>query len=128
MITGGAPRSAAFLDPLLPRGLFLRLRLRRAAKRYARRLPPQLHRSYGASETYTAAQIRTAAAKQRLDGDFLVLGYAAFLDEDLFCCIVRKLSVRLSYRQARELFMQFLPTDLRSAFGSPGPPPPGFVS
>jgi hypothetical protein len=100
---------------------FRRLRMRRAAKRYARKLGPQLQRSYGTSERYTASQIRAAAAKLRLNGRFIALGYAAFLGADDYASIAPNTPIRLSYDEARELFDRFRPPALFSASSNPEP-------
>jgi hypothetical protein len=64
--------------------LIEKMQLTLAARRYARRLGPQLRRDYGGGREYTAAQIRTAAQKCRLPARHRKLGYAAFMTEDAF--------------------------------------------
>jgi hypothetical protein len=99
--------------------LFQWFRLRRAARRYATRLGPQLQRSYGASKSYTVAQIFAAMAKQRLDPHFVVLACAMFLDEETFDEFASKMPLQLPYEEARALFMRAAPRALTSASGNP---------
>lgn len=99
--------------------LFQRFQLRRAAKRYATRLGPQLQRSYGASKSYTVAQIFAAMAKQRLDPDFVVLARAMFLDEETFEGFAPKMPIHLPYEEARALYLRATPHALTSASGNP---------
>lgn len=65
-------------------GWIAKLRLRSAARRYARSLGPRLRRDYGAGVHYTPGQIRTAAAKCKLPTAYLSIGFAAFLPEVAF--------------------------------------------
>jgi len=87
--------------------LLLRLRLHHAAKRYARRLGPALTRAYGLSERYTPAQIRAAVSKQGLNPEYIALGYAAFLPEDVFASLASEMPVFLPYDGVRELLARF---------------------
>src|ERR1700743_639430 len=64
--------------------MFRSLLLRRAARRYAKRLPDVLHQGYGASEQYTPAQIAAAVRRADLPQQYIAIGYAAFLAEDAF--------------------------------------------
>jgi len=73
----------------------------RALKRYARELPARLAHVYGASEFYTASQIRTAAGALKLDTERLAYGYAMFLPEDAFAALAPQIRGLLSYEQAR---------------------------
>ena len=84
-----------------------RLRLRRAAKRYARRLPPHLRRAYGAAEHYTAPQIRAATAKLGLDSRYIAFGYAAFMSEDEYASIAEHAPISVPYDEARVLIARF---------------------
>jgi hypothetical protein len=97
---------------------FQRFRLRRAAKRYARRLGPQLQRSYGAATFYTVTQLFAAMAKQRLDPDFVVIACAMFLDKEAFDEFAPKMPVQLPYEVARALYIRAAPRVLTSASGN----------
>jgi hypothetical protein len=57
---------------------------RAAARKYAQRLGPQLRRDYGASDTYTPAQIAAAARRAKLPAARIRLGYACFMSEAAF--------------------------------------------
>jgi hypothetical protein len=99
---------------------FLRnLTLKRAAKRYARELPGELRRSYGASERYTPAQVRTAVATAKLDERFVVLAYAAYLTEGDFAVLAARLPNAMSYAAARAVLACYRPHGLTSASGDP---------
>ena len=65
-------------------GLLQWLRLRSAAKRYARSLGPALLRDYGTSEFYNPQQIRATVRRLGLPEAFIDLGFAAFLPEATF--------------------------------------------
>jgi hypothetical protein len=81
---------------------------RRAARRFARVLPPLMIKGWGASETYTVGQVRAALRSARLDGPHDVIAYAGLLIEaDFLASEAGRLG--LLYPQARELFMQALP-------------------
>ena len=69
-------------DPFGPRASYKRWRLRRAARAYYNRLGPWLERRYGPASTYSAAQIEEAIAELGLNRNYIVFGYAAFLDEE----------------------------------------------
>jgi len=86
-----------------------RLSLRRAAKQYARRLGPHLHRAYGTAEHYTPAQIRSAATKLGLDSRYIALGYAAFMPEDEYASMAEQTPTAIPYRDACELVARFRP-------------------
>ena len=96
-------------------GWLHRLRLRRAAKRYARHLGPHLSRAYGPSEFYTPGQIRAAVAKTGLNPKFIVLGYAAFLPEEGFVAVASGAPIYIPYQDARDLVQRFRPANLLSA-------------
>jgi hypothetical protein len=99
--------------------LLRRLRIRRAAKRYARQLGSQLQRGYGASEFYTSAQIRTSVAKLGLNPQFIALGYASFLNEEEFATLTAAMPIYIPYGEAREIFERYMPSNMRSASGNP---------
>ena len=92
-------------------------RIDRAAKDYARRMAPWLQCSFGHSDRYTVAQIRTAATTLKLDGDFIVLGYATFLAQEEFDALPTAVKGPLAYDDARALLARFIPPRLFSAPG-----------
>ena len=91
-------------------GFAVRVMLRMHARRYARRLGPQLRRDYGASEYYTAEQIRAAAGKCRLSRRHLALGLAAFLPHDAFAAHCPG-TTRDDYERLRISFFRHTPTE-----------------
>src|SRR5262249_28016539 len=60
------------------------LRRRRVAKAYVFKLGPWLRRAYGASQTYSAAQIERGVRELNLDTRHIVFGHAVFLDTAAF--------------------------------------------
>lgn len=87
-------------------GIFLdALGLRFAAKKYARRLGPQLIRDYGASETYNEAQIRAAVRRLRLPQHYIKLGFSVFLPESEFINIFKNAD---DYTLLRNLYRSFI--------------------
>jgi hypothetical protein len=112
------------------RGIIERLRLRSAARRYARALPAQLRRDYGGGP-YTRAQIRGSAQRAKLPLAYVCIGYAAFLNEDAFR-EAADARFRDDYHALRAIFARYAPHGLRSASGGPmdsmqhsGGEPPG---
>ena len=87
--------------------------LRSAARRYASRLGPCLHRDYGAGEHYTAAQIRAAAKRCRLPLHHLAIGYAAFMAESAF---EEAANLEGDYEALRRLFRRYAPANAAGAF------------
>ena len=92
----------------------------RAAKRCAREVAPWLRRSYGASEHYSIAQIRTAVESLRLDRRYVAIAYAAFMAREDYDALAAELPIPLAYDEARDLFLRFVRPVLRSASGEPG--------
>ncbi len=90
-------------------GWLARLKLRAAARRYARRLPAELRAGWGASKTYTQGQVDRAIGTAGLDPKYAVLGYAIFLAEEAFDAAAAPLPVRLPRDEARTLFARGLP-------------------
>jgi hypothetical protein len=88
--------------------MFRNLRLRAAAKRYAAKLPPQIHTDYGTSDTYTQAQIAKSAARAGLPADMVALGYAAFLTEAAFNAIPNR-PAWVEYQTLRALITRYTP-------------------
>ena len=87
-------------------GLLRGMRLRAAAKQYARRLGPQLVRDYGAGATYTAQQIRQSAVRAGLRGDCIAFGYAAFMDEAGFAALGAQ-EIGLGYEELRAMMLEY---------------------
>ena len=100
-------------------GWLYRWRLRRAAKQYARRLGPQLQRAYGASEHYSAGQIRASVAKLGLKPKFIALGYAAYLPEQEYRTEAGSAPITIPYAVALDLFERYRPQSLFSATANP---------
>ena len=90
-------------------GWFQTLRLRHAAKTYARRLPRFLAEGWGGSETYTPGQIEVAARELKLDPAYIAIGYARFLPENEFDALRDRMAVQVAYAEARDLFVRFTP-------------------
>ncbi len=120
-------------------GLLAGYRKRRAVARYARELPRRLVKDYGASETYTRAQIERAAAALDLDRRFIVYAFAVFLGAEAFAALSPELRQGLSFDEARAEFLRLVPalqgsfeslTDNKVTmswpYGSPGPGDGGF--
>jgi len=108
---------------LMARVIFMgwrrRWQMRRAAKRYARKLGPHLLKAYGAAEYYTLAQIGTAIVKLGLDTEFIVLGCAAHLSKEVFLSIAGQFPIYIPYEDAREIVADYGPHGLTSASGNP---------
>ncbi len=77
------------------------LRRRRAAKAYVFKLGPWLRRAYGASQTYTAAQVERGARELNLDPRHIVFGHAVFLDAAAFAAIYGALPNPTTIEEAR---------------------------
>ncbi len=86
-------------------GFFQTYRLNAAAKRYATRLPGQLLRDYGASETYNIAQITSAAERAKLPMAFIALAQATYLPREVFD---NELETEFSYDFLREKFKSYV--------------------
>src|SRR5215831_20371483 len=99
----------SFLSRYPSVGFAGRVLLRMHARRYARRLRPQLRRDYGASEYYTVGQIRAAAGKCRLSNRYLALGLAAFLPHEAFAVHCPG-ATRDDYERLSVLFIGPVPT------------------
>jgi hypothetical protein len=91
------------------------VRLRRAARRYARLLGQRLSRDYGSGTRYTPAQIRAAAHRCGLSDAFLKIGYAAFLTEENFRHVVPA-QAWSEYDLLRALFRSHAPGASSSGF------------
>lgn len=99
---------------------FLRqLSRNRAAKRYARELPGELRRAYGASARYTPSQIRGAVTAAGLDQRFIALAYAAYLNAEEYGAVVPRTKDAMSYAEARDLLARYRPHGFDSV-GGPG--------
>ena len=100
-------------------GWFLRWRMSRAAKQYARRLGPQLARAYGPSEFYSPAQIQGGVGKLGLDSRYIAIGYVGFLPQDDYARAVADAPIRIEYHEARDMFERFRPANMFSASANP---------
>ena len=100
-------------------GWFLRWRMSRAAKQYARRLGPQLARAYGPSEFYSPAQIQGGGGKLGLDSRYIAIGYVGFLPQDDYARAVADVPIRIEYHEARDMFERFRPANMLSASANP---------
>jgi hypothetical protein len=90
------------------------MRLRQAARRFARQLPRQLRSDYGASETYTPPQIVRAVNRAGLPTKYICIGLAGFLTEEAFN-VLKPRSFGLSYKEIRMLLQRLTPPDQVSA-------------
>jgi hypothetical protein len=95
-----------------------RLRLRLAARHYARRLGPRLYRDYGGGEEYSAGQIRAAAHKVGLTARFLKIGYAAFMTRESFEAVMPA-DAWSEYEALRALFRHYRPSQSHSDVSPP---------
>jgi hypothetical protein len=95
------------------------LRLRHAVKQYASRLGAYLQHAYGASECYSAGQIRAGVSRLRLNPRYIVLGYAEFLSEDVFASLATEMPIPMGYWEARKAFERLKPPSMLSASGNP---------
>ena len=95
--------------------VLLRLRLRRSAKRYARKLGPALNKAYGPSDTYTPGQIRTAISKLGLSPEYSALGYATFLSEEDYAHVAGNMPISIPYDEARQLVDRYRSSGRSSA-------------
>ena len=102
-------------------GWLLTLRKRRAAKRYARKLPKRLKHGWGFSEYYTPGQIKASVKKLKLNPTFIAIGYAAFLPRETYASLGAEMPVQMSYEEARALFDRYFPLELWSAAWEPAP-------
>jgi hypothetical protein len=100
--------------------MFEALKLKFAAKRYARKLRFQLTRDYGGSgeydpsATYTVPQIQRAILAANLDPKYIALAYATFLSKEAFDSLREQMPVKLTYEDARAMFVRFEPIVLTS--------------
>jgi hypothetical protein len=92
-----------------------------AAWRYGRRLTRVMIRSWGASETYTPAQIRAAVRKLRLDRRYIALAYATFLSPEGYEAERANMPVVLDYDDARERFWTWTPSEATGTAVGPAP-------
>src|SRR5262245_2565727 len=82
-----------------------RRRSRSAAKAYATRLGPWLHRAFGTSATYKQGQIERGIRELRLDPDYALFGYALFLDRAAFEALLGALPHPAAIEEARTALM-----------------------
>ncbi|RAK58891.1 hypothetical protein DJ021_03285 [Phenylobacterium hankyongense] len=90
-------------------GWLQRIAMHRAAKTYARRLPAEMHRGWGAADFYTPGQVRAAVAHLGLNRRYIVIAYAAFLAEDEFATAASETPVSATYAEARRIFGRYCP-------------------
>ncbi len=93
-----------------------RMAMRRAAKRYGRRLPRMMAEGWGVSEFYTVGQIRSALGRLKISGPYDAIAYAAFLPEADFVACQAEHAVPMAYEEARDLFERYCPRPLNSAY------------
>jgi len=93
------------IDPFGPKDFYRRWRFRRAARDYYERLRPWLEGNHGTASTYTVAQIDQAVSETGLNRDYIVFGYAAFLDERTFTQMRPQMRRYLSFYDARTLLV-----------------------
>ena len=99
-------------------GIFLdALRLRSAAKKYARSLGPQLIHDYGANETYNEVQIRSTVRKLKLSDRYIKLGFSAFMPEPEFIKLFENAD---DYSLLRDLYRRFIPYQPTGETGETG--------
>jgi hypothetical protein len=84
-----------------------RLQLRRAARKYARLLGPQLRKDYGGDAHFTAGQVRTAVRRTALPERYLAIGYAAFMSEEEFKKTMGDVS-EAQYVPLRSVFLRYV--------------------
>ncbi len=94
------------------------MRLRHAAKAYARKLPRFLAENWGGSKTYTPEQLQVAVERLGLSPDFIAVAYAVYLPRETFDALIDRVRAPVTYEAARRAFGRFLP--LTSA-SSPAP-------
>jgi len=94
-------------------------RKKRAAKAYARKLPRLLKQSWGFSDHYTPAQIKTSAKKLGLDLRYVAFGYAGFLPPETYESLRSEMPIDMTFDEARELFEYYFPLNLWSAQWEP---------
>jgi hypothetical protein len=112
-----AGTAKGFAEEIPTMGWLQQMRMRRAAKQYARRLGPHLRRTYGLSDNYTPGQIRNGIDKLRLDSTYVVLGYAAFLNEASFAALASDMPVVVPFEQGRALVERFSRSSFFAASG-----------
>jgi hypothetical protein len=98
------------------------LRLKRAARKYARVLPRWLASAYGNKDTYTQAQVLKAVSSTGLDARFVGIAFAAYLAKPEFEALKHSLPVQVEYEAARVLFVSSVPVTATSADNFPSPP------
>ena len=85
-------------------GWLARFLRNRAAKTYARRLPPILRAGYGSSQLYTPGQVKAALALARLGGAHVAIAYAGLLSAEDYAAHQGELPTALNYDLGRRLF------------------------
>jgi hypothetical protein len=90
--------------------------MRRAAKRYAKRLPAEMAAGWGASEFYAPGQVKTALGHLGLHGRYEAIAYAAFLTEEDFSAWASHNSAPTTFEEARTLFERYCPRSQSGAY------------
>jgi hypothetical protein len=90
-------------------GWWTRFELRRAAKRYADKLPSHLSQSYGKSRTYTSGQLTTAVQHLGLSPRHIALAFAAYQDQADYDLGRVGQTIWPEHAWTRELFIAALP-------------------
>lgn len=83
---------------------------RRAVKRMAHRLAGDLATSYGASKHYTVPQIEIAYRKIGINGKYIDVAFAEFLDFETYASLTGK--DRAAYYLTRVVFRRYIPERL----------------
>jgi hypothetical protein len=86
-----------------------RWRMRRAARRFAKRLPGYMRRNWGGADDYTEAQVAKALQHFRLGGPFTAIAYAGLVSEPHYIAMAARLPRVLPYDLAREAFERARP-------------------
>jgi hypothetical protein len=99
-----SPRQESLMPISRLKAFLARCQLSGAAKSYARRLPGQLLRDYGASEFYTAAQIQASVLRAKLSPRYIFIASAQYLTRETFD---EQIETEWSYDYLRAIFKRF---------------------
>lgn len=102
--------------------MFGRWLLRRAARKYATRLPHQLVTDYGHKEHYTYRQLQHSIKAARLNPRYTILALARYMPRPEFNSLRIGLDdLSLGYSDARVLFIEAEPVNAASHDGERPP-------
>ena len=87
--------------------------MRRAAKKYARRLPAELRAGWGAAQFYTPDQVAAVIKRLRLEGPHEALAYATFTTEADFAGLGQ---TKIGYDEARSVMARAAPGVLSATY------------